>query len=130
MNGKPRFILCNCTGECPGFKDMNFWQLLNYVRNELESEYAVLHPQLCMEDGERFLLEILKPDTLYIIGACDPRMQKKMFRDAFEKAGLSFDALVIPLDLRAMTTEKALEKVKEAYAQAQARITAQPGALT
>jgi heterodisulfide reductase subunit A-like polyferredoxin len=83
-----------------------------------------------MEDGERFLLEILKPDTLYIIGACDPRMQKKMFRDAFEKAGLSFDALVIPLDLRAMTTEKALEKVKEAYAQAQARITAQPGALT
>ena len=42
MNGKPRFILCNCTGECPGFKDMNFWQLLNYIRNELDSEYAYL----------------------------------------------------------------------------------------
>ncbi len=121
MNGKPRFILCNCTGECPGFKDMNFWQLLNFIRNELNSEYAVLHPQLCVDDGERFFQEILKPDTLYVIGACDPRMQKKMFRDAFEKAGISFDKQVIPLDLRVMPTDKAIEKVKEAFAQAEAR---------
>jgi len=121
MNGKPRFILCNCTGECPGFKDMNFWQLLNYVRNELESEYAVLHPQLCMDDGERFLREILKPGETYILGACDPRMQKKMFRDAFEKAGVSFEQQVIPLDLRTLTTEQAIEKVKQAFEQAQSR---------
>jgi heterodisulfide reductase subunit A-like polyferredoxin len=119
MQGKPRFILCNCTGECPGFKDMNFWQLLNYIRNELESEYAVLHPQLCVDDGERFLEEILKPDRLYVVGACDPRMQKKMFRDAFEKAGTKFEEQVIPLDLRSMTTEQALEKVKAAFAQAE-----------
>ncbi len=124
MNGKPRFILCNCTGECPGFKDMNFWQLLNFIRNELNSEYAVLHPQLCVEDGDRFLQEILKPNTLYIIGACDPRMQKKMFRDAFEKTGINFDEQVISLDLRAISTEQALEKVKEAFAKAQARTAA------
>ncbi len=124
MNGKPRFILCNCTGECPGFKDMNFWQLLNFIRNELNSEYAVLHPQLCVDDGDRFLQEILKRNTLYIIGACDPRMQKKMFRDAFEKAGINFDEQVIPLDLRSMPTEQALEKVKEAFAKAQARVAA------
>ncbi len=124
MNGKPRFILCNCTGECPGFKDMNFWQLLNYIRNELDSEYAVLHPQLCVDDGDRFLQEILKPDTIYVIGACDPRMQKKMFRDAFEKAGINFEEQVIPLDLRSMPTEQALEKVKEAFAKPQARMAA------
>ena len=122
MTGKPRFILCNCTGECPGFKDMNFWQLLNFIRNELNSEYAVLHPQLCVDDGERFFQEILKPDTLYVIGACDPRMQKKMFRDAFDKAGIAFDQQVIPLDLRSMPTDKAMEKVKEAFAQAEARL--------
>ncbi|MFB3915369.1 MAG: hypothetical protein ACE14M_01475 [Terriglobales bacterium] len=122
MAGKPRFIMCNCTGECPGFKDLNFWQLLNYVRNELDSEYAVLHPQLCVDDGERFLAEVLKPDTLFVIGGCDPRMQKKMFRDAFEKAGLSFDQQVIPIDLRAMPTEKAMEKVREAFTQAEARL--------
>lgn len=124
MNGKPRFVLCNCTGECPGFKDMNFWQLLNYIRNELDSEYAVLHPQLCVDDGDRFLQEILKPDALYVIGACDPRMQKKMFRDAFEKAGIKFDEQVIPLDLRSMPTEQALEKVKEAFARAQTKAAA------
>jgi len=124
MQGKPRFILCNCTGECPGFKDMNFWHLLNYIRNELQSEYAVLHPQLCVDDGERFFQEILKPDTLYIVGACDPRMQKKMFRDAFEKAGINFDEQVIPLDLRSMPTEQALEKVKQAFEQAQAKARA------
>jgi len=121
MAGKPRFVLCNCTGECPGFKDMNFWQVLNYVRNELDSEYAVLHPQLCMDDGERFLCEILKPGERYIIGACDPRMQKKMFRDAFEKAGLNFDQVVTPLDLRTLTSETAIEKVKQAFEQAEPR---------
>ncbi len=124
MNGKPRFILCNCTGECPGFKDMNFWQLLNFIRNELDSEYAVLHPQLCVDDGDRFLQKILKANTLYIIGACDPRMQKKMFRDAFEKAGISFDEQVFPIDLRTLTTDQALEKVKETFAKAQARLAA------
>ncbi|MFI5107288.1 MAG: hypothetical protein ACHP78_00415 [Terriglobales bacterium] len=122
MNGKPRFILCNCTGECPGFKDMNFWQLLNFIRNELNSEYAVLHPQLCVDDGERFFQEILKPDAIYIIGACDPRMQKKMFRDAFEKAGIDFEKQTVPLDLRSMPTDKAIEKVKEAFAQAEAHL--------
>ncbi len=121
MAGKPRFLMCNCTGECPGFKDMNFWQLLNYVRNELDSEYAVLHPQLCMDDGERFLVEVLKRGERFVIGACDPRMQKKMFRDAFEKAGLSFDEHVIPLDLRTLTTEQAMSKVKEAFDKAAPR---------
>jgi heterodisulfide reductase subunit A-like polyferredoxin len=103
---------------------MNFWQLLNYIRNELQSEYAVLHPQLCVDDGERFFQEILKPDTLYVVGACDPRMQKKMFRDAFEKTGINFDQQVIPLDLRSMTTEQALEKVKKAFAEAETRAAA------
>jgi heterodisulfide reductase subunit A-like polyferredoxin len=103
---------------------MNFWQLLNYIRNELQSEYAVLHPQLCVDDGERFFQEILKPDTLYIVGACDPRMQKKMFRDAFEKAGINFDEQVIPLDLRSMPTEQALEKVRQAFEQAHAKARA------
>ncbi len=121
MAGKPRFLLCNCTGECPGFKDMNFWQLLNFVRNELESEYAVLHPQLCMDDGERFLVEILKPGERYVIGACDPRMQKKMFRDAFEKVGISFEQHVIPLDLRAISTEQAIEKVRQAFTEMENR---------
>ncbi|MGQ9559722.1 MAG: hypothetical protein ACUVTG_06530 [Candidatus Oleimicrobiaceae bacterium] len=117
MEQKPRFIMCNCTGECPGFKDMNFWKLLNYVRNELGVEYAVVHPQLCVDDGERFLREVLKPGAKYVIGACDPRMQRKMLRDAFDGRAVSFDEAVLPLDLRNMDTEQAMEKVREAIEQ-------------
>ena len=115
MPGRPRFIMCNCTGECPGFKDMNFWRLLNYVRNELESEYAIIHPQLCVDDGDRFWEDILKPESVYVVGGCDPRMQKKMFRNAFEKKGVDFDKQVIPLDLRNITTEEAISRVKAAF---------------
>jgi heterodisulfide reductase subunit A-like polyferredoxin len=114
MNKKPKFIMCNCTGECPGFKDMNFWKLMNFVRNELDVQYAVLHPQLCVDDGERFMEDIVKEDGLLIIGACDPRMQEKMLRDAFQKKGLEFKKHVIALDLRNMKTEEAMEKVRQA----------------
>jgi hypothetical protein len=47
-----------------------------------------------------------------------------MFRDAFEKAGINFDQQVIPLDLRSMTTEQALEKVKKAFTEAETRAAA------
>lgn len=121
MNGKPRFILCNCTGECPGFQNLNFWTLLNYIRNELDSEYAILHPQLCVDDGDRFWRDFLKPGTTYIVGACDPRMQKKMFQNAFAAAGIDFTKQVIPLDLRTLSTEVALERVRAAFGQAAQR---------
>jgi len=115
MQGKSRFIMCNCTGECQGFKDMNFWKLLNYVRNELESQYAIIHPQLCVDDGDRFWDDILKPEAMYVIGGCDPRMQKKMFHNAFDKKGIDFDKQVISIDLRNMPTEEAVKKVKDAF---------------
>ncbi|MDZ7262120.1 MAG: hypothetical protein ONB05_08455 [candidate division KSB1 bacterium] len=114
MQDKPRFVMCNCTGECPGFEKVDFWGLLNYIRNELDVAYAVIHPQLCVDDGERFFDDLLQHDVTYIIGACDPRMQKKMFRDSFDKNEFDFDRQVVPLDLRNMTTEEAMAKVKEA----------------
>jgi hypothetical protein len=41
-------------------------------------------------------------------------MQKKLFRDAFAKAGLDINKDLVSLDVRNMTTEKALETVKKA----------------
>jgi len=41
-------------------------------------------------------------------------MQKKLFRDAFVKAGLDISKDLVSLDVRNMTTEKALETVKKA----------------
>jgi heterodisulfide reductase subunit A-like polyferredoxin len=107
-------IFCVCTGKCPGFKDLDFWDFINVIRSTYPVEYAFIHPMLCDEDGERFLNDLLKPGRKYLIAGCAPVMQKKLFRDAFEKAGLDINKDLIPLDVRNMTTDKALEVVKKA----------------
>lgn len=112
----PRFIMCFCTGECPGFAKLELWKFINFVRNELDVEYAIIHPQLCAADGDNFLKDYLKEsdkDKIYIIGGCDPRMLKKMLKDAFAEKGLDFDKQVISLNLRNMETAEAMKKVEE-----------------
>jgi len=116
MADKPRFVMCFCTGECPGFQELNLWQLINRVRNELGVEYAIIHPQLCVDDGDRFWRDYAKPGHTYIVGGCDPRMQRKMFKDVIAELGGDFDQQIIPLDLRNMSTEDAYNKVAEAVA--------------
>ncbi len=109
---KPRFIMCICTGQCPGFANLDLWELINYVRGELDVQYAIVHPQLCVDDGDRFIHDYIKPGVKYVIGACDPRMQRKMFKEAFSNAGGNYDEQVASLDLRNMTTQDAMNKVK------------------
>ncbi|MEG1411372.1 MAG: hypothetical protein RSD36_16155 [Terrisporobacter sp.] len=110
----PGFIMCVCTGKCPGFQAMDIWDFINQVRIELPVEYAFIHPQLCEEDGDRFLADFLKSNRKLIIGGCAPTMQKKMFKDAFKEAGLDIDKDLVKLDIRDMTNEKAFEVVKSA----------------
>jgi heterodisulfide reductase subunit A-like polyferredoxin len=111
---KVSFIFCVCTGKCPGFKDLDMWDFINIIRAEYPVEYAFIHPMLCDEDGERFFADFLRKGRLYVIGGCAPVMQKKLFRDAFAKAGLDIGKDLVSLDVRNMTTEKALETVKKA----------------
>jgi heterodisulfide reductase subunit A-like polyferredoxin len=108
------FIMCVCTGKCPGFKAMDIWDFINQVRVELPVEYGIIHPQLCEEDGDRFLADFLKAHRKVIIGACAPNMQKKMFKQAFKDAGLDVEKDAVMLDIRDMTNEKAFEVVKNA----------------
>jgi len=112
---KPRFIMCICTGQCPGFSSLDLWQLINTVRGEMDVEYAIVHPQLCVDDGDRFIKDYIKPGLKYVIGACDPKMQRKMFKDAFAEAGGNFEEQVVALDLRNMETTEAINKVREAF---------------
>jgi heterodisulfide reductase subunit A-like polyferredoxin len=111
---QPGFIMCVCTGKCPGFSKMDIWDFINQVRVELPVEYGFIHPQLCEEDGDRFLADFLKAHRKVIIGGCAPNMQKKLFRDAFANAGLDINKDLIPLDVRDMTTEEAVAKVEKA----------------
>ncbi|ENK0838718.1 hypothetical protein AB2Z22_002071 [Clostridium botulinum] len=108
----PGFIMCVCTGKCPGFQAMDIWDFINQVRVELPVEYGFIHPQLCEEDGDRFLADFLKSHRKVIIGACAPNMQRKMFKQAFKDAGLDVEKDAIMLDIRDMTNEKAFEVVK------------------
>ncbi|MCK7490501.1 MAG: hypothetical protein MZW92_00880 [Comamonadaceae bacterium] len=83
---------------------MDIFGVLSDVRREKIFDYVCLHPQLCVGDGEEFLKVLLsggETDKLYI-AACDPQMQCKMYRDAFEAVG--FDkAHHIALDIRNKT---------------------------
>jgi len=117
---KPRFVMCICTGQCPGFQELDLWSLINFVRNELDVEYAVVHPQLCVDDGDAFWRDYAKPGVKYIVGGCDPRMQRKMYKDALDEVGASFEDQIIPLDLRNLKTAEAIEKVKKAVEDLQA----------
>lgn len=110
----PGFIMCVCTGKCPGFAKMDIWDFINQVRVELPVEYGFIHPQLCEEDGDRFLADYLKSKRKVVIGACALNMQKKMFKDAFAKAGLDINKDLVALDIRDMTTEDAVAKVQTA----------------
>lgn len=93
---------------------MDIFAVLSDVRREKLFDYVCLHPQLCVEDGDEFIKVLLsggETEKLYVAG-CDPRMQGKMFRDAFEAAG--FDkANHVALDIRNKTTEEALAAIKE-----------------
>ena len=114
MSDKPGLIMCVCTGKCPGFEKMDVWDFINRVRVELPVEYGFIHPQLCEEDGDRFLADMLKAGRKLIVAGCAPNMQRKLFRDAFAEAGMDVKADLVPLDVRDMTLDQAFEKVKKA----------------
>lgn len=119
MPGKKGFVLCVCQGTCPSFTKMDIFGVLSDVRREKLFDYVCLHPQLCVGDGEEFIKMLLsggETEKLYI-AACDPQMQNKMYRDAFEAIG--FDrANHVALDIRNKSTEEAVASIKEMVADA------------
>jgi hypothetical protein len=87
------------------------------VRIELPVEFGMIHPQLCEEDGDRFLADILQAKRPLVIAGCAPNMQYKLFRDAFAAQDMDVRRDMVPLDIRDMTTDEAVEKVATALRQ-------------
>ena len=79
----------------------------------LPVKHGIIHPQLCEVDGDRYLEDVLRKDQKVFIGGCAPAMQYKLFRDAFEKRGLDVKTDLVPIDVRDLTTDAAVEKVTE-----------------
>jgi len=124
---KPKrgLLLCVCQGTCPSFHQMNIFEVLNALRREKLIDWVGVHPQLCADDGDVYLQELLRGaddlDRLYVAG-CDPTMQKKMYRFAFEAAG--FDpAKHRGVDIRNMNTEQAIAAIKQLIAEDEAQAT-------
>jgi heterodisulfide reductase subunit A-like polyferredoxin len=84
------------------------------VRVELPVEFGMIHPQLCEEDGDRFLADLLRAKRPLVIAGCAPNMQYKLFRDAFAAQGMDVRKDMVPLDIRDMPTDEAVQKVADA----------------
>lgn len=107
-------ILCVFGGTCPSCKEMDVFKVLDAMRRENLVDFVDFHPQICTEDGNQYLKDLLNNtniDKLYVAG-CDPLTQKKMFRKTFKAAG--FDkSKHIAFDVRNLTTEQAVTGIKE-----------------
>jgi heterodisulfide reductase subunit A-like polyferredoxin len=112
--GDKGFIFCACQGMCTGFTRIDIFQVLSRIRETSLFDYVCLHPQLCARDGEEFLTILLsggQTEKLYI-AACDPQMQEKMYRDAFEV--IDFNKLGhASTDIRKMTTDEAVVTITD-----------------
>jgi heterodisulfide reductase subunit A-like polyferredoxin len=111
---KKGLLLCVCQGTCPSFKGMDIFEVANSIRREKLVDFVAVHPQLCAEDGDEFLKFLLKDrdiDALFI-AACDPKMQGKMFKDAFKEANLDTTHFY-GIDIRNMKTEEAAGAIKK-----------------
>jgi heterodisulfide reductase subunit A-like polyferredoxin len=114
MAGIKGLILCVFGGTCPSCKEMDVLKVLDAIRQEKLVDFVEYHPQICAEDGNQYLKDLLgnmSIDKLYVAG-CDPLMQKKMFQKSFKAVG--FDkAKLIAIDVRSLTTEQAVAGIKE-----------------
>jgi heterodisulfide reductase subunit A-like polyferredoxin len=111
---KKGLLLCVCQGTCPSFHNMNIFEVGNAIRREGIVDFIAIHPQLCADDGDVFLSTLTQNnpeiDKLYVAG-CDPKMQQKMYKDAFDRAG--FDkSKHFGVDIRNLSTEKAVAVIK------------------
>jgi heterodisulfide reductase subunit A-like polyferredoxin len=93
---------------------MDIWDFINRARVELPVEFGVIHPQLCEQDGDRFLADFLQAKRPLVIAACASNMQYKMFRDAFSAQGMDVKRDMTPMDIRDMSTDAAIAKVAAA----------------
>lgn len=123
--GKKGLLLCVCQGDCPSFHEMNIFEVGNAIRRDKLVDYVAVHPQLCARDGDEFLKTLLsnaegseETEALYV-AACDPTMQIKMYRDAFEAVGFESDKLH-GVDIRNMNTDEAVGAIKTLIAESTA----------
>lgn len=111
---KKAIMICACSFACPSMKDINFGELAERIRMEIPHDYMLLHPRLCEENGENMMTDLLKDGVAYITPACAMEKQKKLLRDAFERANVPMDGRWKPVSISFKTTEQAFNDTLKA----------------
>lgn len=111
---KKAIMMCTCSFACPSMKDINFGELAERIRMELPHDYMLLHPRLCEENGENLMADLLKEGVAYITPACKEEKQKKLLRDAFQRANVPMDSNWKPVSISFKHTEQALNDIQKA----------------
>ena len=118
---KIKTLICNCKGLSPSFRNSDMNSLPFEIESDLDVDYAVVHPQLCGIGGSRVMEDVLRsaeddPDTLVIVGACEPEAQQKLFQKLFQKTGFDQDQFVA-IDIRNTTNDGILDRLREKIAE-------------
>ena len=118
---KIKTLICNCKGLSLAFRDSDMNTLPFQIESDLDVDYAIVHPQLCGVGGSRVMEDVLRsaeddPDTLVIVGACEPEAQQKLFQKLFRKTGFDQDHFVA-MDIRNTTNDGILDRLREKIAE-------------
>jgi len=118
---KIKTLICNCKGLSPSFRDSDMNSLPFEIESDLDVDYAIVHPQLCGVGGSRVMEDVLRsaeddPDTLVIVGACEPEAQQMLFQKLFRKTGFDQDHFVA-MDIRNTTNDGILDRLREKIAE-------------
>jgi len=118
---KIKTLICNCKGLSPSFRNSDMNTLPFDIESELDVDYAIVHPELCGAGGSRVMEDIFRsaeddPDTLVIVGACEPEAQQKLFQKVFRKTGFDQDHFVA-MDIRNSTNDGILNRLREKIAE-------------
>ncbi len=114
---KIKTLLCNCKGLCPSFKNTDMNTLPFELESDLDISYAIVHPELCGQDGNEILEDVLRAaeqdeDTYVVVGGCAPEAQKKLFKKILRNTGFPEDHFV-PVDIRGTNNHGILERLRE-----------------
>jgi heterodisulfide reductase subunit A-like polyferredoxin len=87
------------------------------VESDLEVDYAIVHPQLCGAGGSKLMEDVLRsaeddPDTIVIVGACEPEAQQKLFKKLLRKTNFDQEHFVA-IDIRNTTNDGILDRLRE-----------------
>ena len=109
-------IICNCKGLSASFRNSDMNTLPFEIESDLEVDYAIVQPQLCGEGGSKVMEEVLRsaeddPDTIVIVGACEPKAQNKLFKEVLHKTDFDQKHLVA-IDIRGATNEGILDRLR------------------